>query len=346
MEKYKIAFFTDLHIGVHQNNERWLDVTYNWAKWFTSELKNKNIDKIIFGGDLFHYRDEINVKTLHFTDKLLDLFDDFDLYMIPGNHDAYYKDNASVHSLSILNNRKNIKVFDKPTSYDLAGKQIGFCPWGTSIEEIPNDCNLIVGHFELENFNFNNHKICEEGLKSLDVIKKSKLIFSGHFHKRQQRTYNDGTIIYAGNPYEMDFNDINDQKGYYILDFEQEDITYDFFENNISPIHVKVNLTELEKLKTIAKKRGWSNLSIKVVIDKDIKINLLDKIISSINFEGPFALTTDYLHKFNIGDNITISNDLGDLNIKACIVEYIESLDVDNKLDVIKKTIGFYNQFV
>ena len=144
----------------------------------------------------------------------------------------------------------------------------------------------------------------------------------------------------------MDFNDINDQKGYYILDFEQEDITYDFFENNISPIHVKVNLTELEKLKTIAKKRGWSNLSIKVVIDKDIKINLLDKIISSINFEGPFALTTDYLHKFNIGDNITISNDLGDLNIKACIVEYIESLDVDNKLDVIKKTIGFYNQFV
>ena len=99
MEKYKIAFFTDLHIGVHQNNERWLDVTYNWAKWFTSELKNKNIDKIIFGGDLFHYRDEINVKTLHFTDKLLDLFDDFDLYMIPGNHDAYYKDNASVHSL-------------------------------------------------------------------------------------------------------------------------------------------------------------------------------------------------------------------------------------------------------
>ena len=46
MEKYKIAFFTDLHIGVHQNNERWLDVTYKWAKWFTSELKEKNINKI------------------------------------------------------------------------------------------------------------------------------------------------------------------------------------------------------------------------------------------------------------------------------------------------------------
>ena len=346
MEKYKVAFFTDLHIGVHQNNENWLDVTYKWAQWFTSELKKQNINKIIFGGDLFHYRDEISVKTLHFTDKLLDLFDDFELYMIPGNHDAYYKDNSTVHSLSILNNRNNIKIFDKPISYNLSGKQVGFCPWGTSIEDVPTDCQLIVGHFELENFNFNNHKMCEEGMKSSDILKKSKLIFTGHFHKRQQRKFDNGTIIYAGNPFEMDFNDIKDQKGYYILDFEPENITYKFYENNITPIHVKVNLSNLEDLKIIAKEKGWSNLSIKIVIDKDIKLNLLDKIISSINFEGPFSLTTDYLHKFNIGDNINISNDLGDLNIKQCIVEYIESLDVDNKLEVIKRTIGFYNQFV
>ncbi len=346
MEKYKIAFFTDLHIGVHQNNERWLDVTYKWAEWFTVELKKQNINKIIFGGDLFHYRDEISVKTLHFTNRLLDLFNDFEVYMIPGNHDAYYKDNSTVHSLSILNNRHNIKIFDNPISYNLAGKQVGFCPWGTSIDDVPTDCELIVGHFELENFNFNNHKVCEEGMKSSDILKKSKLIFTGHFHKRQQRKFDNGTIIYAGNPFEMDFNDINDQKGYYILDFESENITYDFFENNITPIHVKVNLTDLETLKPIAKKRGWSNLSIKVIIDKDIKINLLDKIISSINFEGPFSLTTDYLHQFSIGDNINISNDLGDLNIKQCMVEYIDSLDIDNKLEVTKRTIGFYNQFV
>ena len=75
-------------------------------------------------------------------------------------------------------------------------------------------------------------------------------------------------------------------------------------------------------------------------------INLLDKIISSINYEGPFALTTDYLHKLTLGNNISISNDLGDLNIKECIVEYIDSLDIENKLAVTKKTISLYNQFV
>tara|TARA_R100000315_G_C5228904_1_gene139852 strand:+ start:979 stop:2022 length:1044 start_codon:yes stop_codon:yes gene_type:complete len=342
----KIAFFTDLHIGVHQNSEKWYDVAYEWAKWFTSDLKSKNIKKVIFGGDLFHYRDEISVKTLYFSNKILKLFEDFDLLMITGNHDSYYKENSSVHSLSIFNNQNNISIFDEPTVYDLFGKKIGFCPWGTELNDIPNDCDLIVGHFELQNFRFNSFKTCEDGIQSSEILKKSKLIFSGHFHKRQHRYYDNGKIIYAGNPFEMDFNDINDPKGYYILDFNNTDITYDFFQNNVSPVHVKVNLSELEKLKDFAKEKGWSKLAIKIVIDKDIKSNILDKIISSINFEGPFSLTTDYLHKFNIGDNITISNDFGDLNIKQCIVEYIDSLDVENKIEVTNKTISLYNKFV
>ena len=81
------------------------------------------------------------------------------------------------------------------------------------------------------------------------------------------------------------------------------------------------------------------------MIDKDIKTNLIDKIIASINFEAPFSLVTDYLHKFNIGDNIEITNELGDLNVKQCIIEYVESLDIDNKEEVINKTVHLYNQF-
>lgn len=345
-ENYKVGFFSDLHIGVHQNSEKWHDVTYKWAEWYTSQLREKQITKIIFGGDLFHYRDEINVKSLYFTNTLLDLFNDFEILMIPGNHDAFYKDNSSIHSLSILSNRPNIKIFDQPTVYELHGKKIGFCPWGTQLEEIPENCDLIVGHFELQNFNFNSFKVCEVGMTSADVLKKSKLIFSGHFHKRQQRYYNEGKIVYVGNPFEMDFNDINDQKGYYVLNFDSTNITYDFYENNISPIHVKVNFTDLEKLKVIAKNKGWSKLAIKVVIDQEIKSTSLNKIISAINYEAPFSFVTDYLHKFNIGDNIELTNEFGDLNIKQCIVEYIESLDVENKHDVINKTISLYNQFV
>ena len=341
----KVGFFSDLHIGIHQNSEKWHDVAFEWGHWFTSELKKQKITKLIFGGDFFHYRDEINVKSLYFADKLLDLFNEFEIIMIPGNHDAYYKDNSTVHSLSILNNRKNITIFDKPTVVTLFDKKVGFCPWGTPLKNIPK-CDLLIGHFEIQNFNFNSFKICEAGIESCDLLLKSQLIFSGHFHKRQKRKYSNGEIIYAGNPFEMDFNDITDQKGFYILDFNDNNIKYKFIDNNISPKHVKVNLSELQKLKNIAKTNGWSKLAIKIIIDKEIKTNLLDKMIASINFEAPFSLTTDYLHKFNIGNNIKLTNELGDLNIKDCIVEYIESLDIDNKKEVISKTIHLYNQFV
>ena len=340
----KIGFFSDLHIGIHQNNEKWHDVALEWANWFTSELKKQKITKLIFGGDFFHYRDEINVRSLYFANTLLDLFNDFEIIMIPGNHDAYYKDNSNVHSLSILNNRANITIFDKPTILTIFDKTVGFCPWGTPLKGIPK-CDLLIGHFEIQNFNFNSFKICEAGIESCDLLLKSELILSGHFHKRQRRKYSNGEIIYAGNPFQMDFNDIEDQKGFYILDFNKENIQYEFINNDISPIHIKVNLSQLEKLKKIAKDKGWSKLAIKIIIDKDIKTNLLDKIIASISFEAPFSLTTDYLYKFNIG-NVELTNELGDLNIKQCIIEYVESLDIDNKEQITSKIVHLYNRFV
>jgi DNA repair exonuclease SbcCD nuclease subunit len=340
----KIGFFSDLHIGIHQNNEKWHDVAFEWAKWFTSELKKHETTKLIFGGDFFHYRDEINVKSLYFANTLLDLFNDFEIIMIPGNHDVYYKDNSNIHSLSILNNRSNITIFDTPTILTIFDKKVGFCPWGTPLKEIPK-CDLLIGHFEIQNFNFNSFKICDTGIESCDLLLKSQLILSGHFHKRQRRKYSNGEIIYAGNPFQMDFNDIEDQKGFYILDFNKENIQYKFIDNDISPIHIKVNLSQLEKLKKIAKDKGWSKLAIKILIDKDIKTNLLDKIIASINFEAPFSLITDYLNKFNIG-NVELTNELGDLNIKECIIEYIESLDIDDKQQIISKIVHLYNRFV
>tara|TARA_R110002074_G_scaffold70351_2_gene163409 strand:+ start:550 stop:894 length:345 start_codon:yes stop_codon:yes gene_type:complete len=99
----RIAFFTDLHLGVHQNSEKWLNIAQVWAKWCKEELESQNIDEIIFGGDFFHYRDEINVKCLHTANLILDRFKGFKITMITGNHDSYYKDNSTVNSLSILN---------------------------------------------------------------------------------------------------------------------------------------------------------------------------------------------------------------------------------------------------
>ena len=42
----KVAIFSDLHLGVHQNSSFWIDVALNWVKWFKQDLHNKGIKDI------------------------------------------------------------------------------------------------------------------------------------------------------------------------------------------------------------------------------------------------------------------------------------------------------------
>jgi DNA repair exonuclease SbcCD nuclease subunit len=89
----------------------------------------------------------------------------------------------------------------------------------------------------------NSYKVCEEGLKVKDLLKKSPLVISGHFHTRHEKKFGKGTILYVGNPFQMDFGDTDNQKGYYVLDLDT--LEYNFTPNNISPNYKKISLSEL-----------------------------------------------------------------------------------------------------
>ena len=39
----KIAIFSDLHLGVHQNSNFWIDVSLDWIEWFKQDVKSKGI---------------------------------------------------------------------------------------------------------------------------------------------------------------------------------------------------------------------------------------------------------------------------------------------------------------
>ena len=74
-------------------------------------------------------------------------------------------------------------------------------------------------------------------------------------------------------------------------------------------------------------------------------------VVEDVNSKKTFNIPKDKFFKSfnrikdNFGDNIELTNELGDLNIKQCIIEYVESLDIDNKKEVISKTVHLYNQF-
>lgn len=340
----KVAIFSDLHLGVHQNSDFWLGVANKWADWYIDDLKKKNITRIIFCGDFFHYRDEISVKTLNFAKDFLDKFNDFEITMITGNHDAWYKDTSEINSLSIFKGYKNITIYDKITTVNIDNKRITFCPWGGKISDIPQS-DIVFGHFELENFKMNSFKICDHGDDPETLASKAPLIFSGHFHLRAKRKFNNGEIIYVGNPYEMDFGDSMQSKGYYILNLD--DLKYEFFYNKITPRHIKIFLSKLIKEEDVLNyfKDTISNNIIKLVVDKNINTEHLDALVAKLLTYKPFDLRIDYDVNYNkIQFTEEGEYDLSGIDIMEAISEFINLLDIENKNEVTKYTTELYKR--
>ena len=242
INKPRVAIFSDLHLGVHSNSSDWHNYAIEWAHWFKGECNRKNIKDIIFCGDWHHNRSEISVNTLQISADIFDILAEFNIIAITGNHDIYYKHRTDVNSLSIFKKRKNVTILDRFDTIEAFDRTITLCPWNTNIKDVPVS-DVIFGHFEIETFKMNSYKVCEEGLKVKHLLKKSPLVISGHFHTRHEKKFSRGTILYVGNPFQMDFGDTGNIKGYYVLDLDT--LEYDFTPNNISPTYKKISLSQL-----------------------------------------------------------------------------------------------------
>ncbi len=342
----KVCCISDVHIGVHQNSSLWHDITLNWAQWLADDLKSKGVNDIIISGDFFHYRDEIAVNTMHFVTNVLSLWKDFNIIMLVGNHDAYYKDRSDVNSLAILDGWSNITVISELASATLFGKNVVFCPWGVPASNIES-CDLIFGHFEIQNFKQTSFKICSGGVRASELLDKSSLIISGHFHIRDERHYDNGTILYLGNPYQMDFGDVGSIKGYYILDFNT--LKYEFTENTLSPRHHKIHLSELAKIGRIDDniREQFNNNFIKFIIDKNISPDEVDIVLKRFAALNPVAVNVDYAVNFD-KYKLDESNiyDFSGIDVVTAIEEFINLIDIDNKKEVIKYTTSLYRRCI
>lgn len=339
----RVAVFSDLHLGVHQNSSYWVDIALKWAEWLKTELNNRNIDTIIFCGDFFHHRDEVNLTVLDAANKFLNILEGFNIFMIPGNHDCYYKETSEINSLSIFKGRKGITVFDELITVDFnkSGKSFTFCPWGTKLGDIPNS-DVIFGHFEFQNFKMNAHTVCEYGEDPANIIDKSKLIISGHFHLRCEKSFDGSLIVYVGNPFQMDFNDCYSRKGFYILSYDDTP-RCEFIENSNTPKHIKINLSALIQLEDPEKvfvKSLPGNL-IKLTVDKNISTEHLDALVAKLSSYKPEDVTVEYDVNYN---KIKLDNpeeyDVSGVSIESAIEEFVNMLDIENKKEVILYTIN------
>lgn len=341
-DEKNIALFTDIHIGVHRDSPLWHQIALNWVDWFVEELKKRNIKNILFCGDFFHNRSSVDLTTLQTGAKVIEKLKDFNMVMIAGNHDSYYKNNASVNSLSPFRGKKNIFIVDETPFHVKQGVNICLCPWGTELENIPK-CDILFGHFEIQNFKMNQFKVCDHGLGTDSILDKAKLIISGHFHLREHRKYSEErSILYLGSPYEMDFGERGQVKGFHILNPQTRVV--EFIENKDTPRHIKIKLSSLlageikpEELPTLI-----HNNFIAIDVDKKIDTQTLDLIIAKFGQHQPKHVRTD----FNIFEQMQLSaseTEEFSFDVDHALQEFIELLDTTvQKQQILTKCLEFY----
>lgn len=208
----KLVMFTDIHFGLRSNHKDHNENCISFIKWMIERAKERNIKTCVFGGDWHHVRAAINVATLNYSVMSLKLLDEYfdHTFFIIGNHDLYYRDKYELHSLPYINQFNNILVVDKIMTYE----DVTFAPWLVSddwkkVQKVKSP--YIFGHLELPKFKMNAMvDMPDHGLLNENHFSNQKMVFSGHFHKRQNRD----KIWYIGNCFPHNFSDAwDDDRG-------------------------------------------------------------------------------------------------------------------------------------
>lgn len=340
----KVAVVSDLHLGVHQSSEKWLNEALKFAEWFRGDLLDKNIKDIIIPGDVFHDRTDVNLLTIQYAAKILDVWKDFRIWVIPGNHDCFYKDNATISSVSILKGHKGVSMFDTVEVVEFGTRKFVFVPWGTPIDKIPKG-DVIIGHFELNGFKMNSFKMCEGGEDVDNLLDKAEIVLTGHFHMRQERRSKKGLILYVGTPYEMDYNDMGVDKGYHIIELDNLNIEFVVYKNTTK--HKKVRVTDLinhkDTLNDYLTQEVRGNV-VTFVVDREIDFDKVNALVQKLQMFEPLAFKgTDFVKKEEAV--VETTNQQVNVQIEQLITEFTTQMELENSEEVLKLVLELYTKY-
>jgi DNA repair exonuclease SbcCD nuclease subunit len=223
----KIAIITDQHFGARKNSKLFHDYFLKfYDEVFFPTLEQYGITTIVDMGDTFDSRKGIDFSALawaknNYYDRLQEM--GVEVHTIVGNHTTYYKNTNNVNSVDLLlREYDNVKVYSEATEVKLDNLNTLFIPWINSENEEntfklikKTSCKCAMGHLELAGFRVNSQIVMEHGLES-KLFEKFSHVFSGHYHTRSTN----GTVHYLGNPYEIYWTDLKDNRGFHIFDTE------------------------------------------------------------------------------------------------------------------------------
>jgi len=237
----KVACFSDIHFGLRHNSKQHNQDCLDFIDWLIAEAKARGAETCLFLGDWHHHRSNINILTLDYTMQALrKLNAGFKkTYVMVGNHDLFYREKRDIHSMVVGSEFPNIVLVDKP----FIEGDVALIPWlvdeeWKEVAEIKT--KYLFGHLELPGFKMNAMvEMPDHGALNTSHFKHQDYVFSGHFHKRQNKS----NIEYIGNPFGHNFSDVWDfDRGAMFLEWDKEP-EYVNYENG--PRFININLSAL-----------------------------------------------------------------------------------------------------
>lgn len=344
----KAFVITDTHLGAHQmSKDYWLyDVTKQYMEKFfipkILELKKPG-DIILHLGDYFDNRTAIDVNVLHYGISLMkDLSSILPVHLLIGNHDLYTEKSLDIHSLSWMNEMKNVTLYDKPQIVKFQNFSSLMMPWAISQDEEVKILNAfkaacVFCHSDLKGAKNNQLIELKHGI-DIDHFKKYQSVFSGHIHLRQKIK----NFQFVGCPYHLDRNDKGDKKGITIIDFETGQL--DFIPNTFSPeyktltILNEADLNKIDKM-DFGKDRIDLKISNKLLIENKKVRSQIEKMVQEHQFSG--IEWKDDIKLENLIDENDLQFDQAtqefNFNVKNLTYEYVNRQEFEN--DHIKNQI-------
>jgi DNA repair exonuclease SbcCD nuclease subunit len=332
----KVAIITDTHYGARKGSKLFQDYFELFYKnVFFPTLEQYGITTVIHMGDAFDSRKSIDYQSFEWAKRVVfEPLSKYDVHLITGNHDCYYKNTNNVNSPNLLlQSYPNVKTYSSPTEIKVGNLNVLLIPWicmeneEQSLKAIKNTKSKIaMGHLELQGFHVNRSVVMEHGLEA-NIFKNFTKVFSGHYHTRSDN----GTVFYLGNPYEMFWNDVNDPRGFTIFDTETLEHTpidnphrlfYNIYYEDTPYQMFDVSEYENKIVKVIVRKKSDTK-QFEKFIDKLYSINVSElKIVENFQIQE-----SEDFEAFDSEDTMSILN------------RYIEEAEVNLDKTIVQKLL-------
>ena len=329
----KVGLICDTHYGAKKGSKHLHDYFELFYKnVFFPALEENNVEAVIHMGDAFDSRKSIDYQSLEWSKRVVfDPLKNYDVHMIIGNHDTYYKNTNSVNSPELLlQTYSNIRTYSDPTEVNIGGLKILFIPWINQeneaktlklIEKTTSKCAM--GHLECQGFRVNRQLIMEHGLES-KLFEKFDRVYSGHYHTRS----NNGRIFYLGNPYEMYWTDVNDTRGFHI--FDTKTLEHTPINNSYKLFY---NIYYEDTPYQIFDTTEYKNKIVKVIVRKKSKPKDFEKFIDKLYMSGIQDLKI--VENFDIKENEDFEIDEEE-NTMSILNRYIDEAEFEFDKNIIK----------